>query len=377
MYYTPLVTKHLRFRSAAERHTHDSTLLLKYLNEHKYEFTSHDIEEVFSRPIYLEIIFSQAFQRLKKIHFLGSIDYLINPEGSKPNKRHTRYQHSLGVALLALQYSKYRQLTPKEEILCVSSALLHDIGHAPLSHSMEPVLKDYFYLNHHLASTKIIQGSTTIGEELHRILLKWDINPSHILDIIEGTESSRFYEAFGLSINIDTIEAILRSQTYIYPNHLSATPSTVLKALITRSAESTRVLDTFWLIKDEIYNKLINSNLGVLADHICQEHLKKNISKYGEDLYFKTEDDFKKIEPRLFKFLSKLSGGIKSYKFISNNSIPFTSRNFVINHKACLTDAASINSRYCQHKTKRSLSIRESIKSDGSSFSPKKSLSLL
>ncbi|MEW8073232.1 MAG: HD domain-containing protein [Candidatus Thiodiazotropha sp.] len=369
MYYSPLATKDLMNNAIAGSYYRQNNIFSKYLNEHKYVYSSDEVDGLFTRQIYYEIIHSKAFQRLKKIHFLGAIDYLINPDGVKPNKRHTRYQHSLGVALLALQYSKYNQFSVSDEILCVVAALLHDIGHAPLSHSMEPVLKEKFYLNHHTASEKVVEGTTAIGKEINNILLRWNIEPSMILDIISGEGDAKFRDAFGLSINIDTIEAILRSQTYIYPNHLSATPSAVLKALIERNHDSRLLLDAFWNIKNEIYNKLINSKLGVLADYICQSYMVNNLSKYGEDFYFRTEDDLKHLEPNLFKTLKDLTTDGHITFLSSWNTIPCTKRTFYINNDIPLDSPHGINDRYSQQKIKSIMCIREFKRNEGQTYS--------
>src|ERR1700721_948918 len=92
-----------------------------------FELTEGQVAQIFHREIYRQVIATRAFQRLKKIHFLGSLDYVIDPEGPKPNKRHTRFQHSLGVARLALQFARDRRLEERDEILSVVAALLHDI----------------------------------------------------------------------------------------------------------------------------------------------------------------------------------------------------------------------------------------------------------
>src|SRR5216684_4057504 len=60
-------------------------------SKHVFELTESEVAQIFCRDIYRQVINSSAFQRLKKIHFLGSLDYVIDPEGPRPNKRHTRY----------------------------------------------------------------------------------------------------------------------------------------------------------------------------------------------------------------------------------------------------------------------------------------------
>src|SRR5208337_2078246 len=99
-------------------------------------------------PLFVELVETPAFRRLKSIRFLGGIDYLLvrSPNGATRNIRYTRYQHSLGVARLALLYSEQRDLSIAERRTVYVAALLHDVGHAPLSHSLEPIFEQAFGL---------------------------------------------------------------------------------------------------------------------------------------------------------------------------------------------------------------------------------------
>ena len=68
------------------------------LSENKYR------DLLLHTQLYRDVIDSSAFQRLRDIRFLGAIDYTFQP--NQYQKRHTRYEHSLGVAELALAYAK-------------------------------------------------------------------------------------------------------------------------------------------------------------------------------------------------------------------------------------------------------------------------------
>ena len=92
-----------------------------------------------------EIIYHPSFQRLRSIRQLGFADQAF------PSGTHNRYTHSLGVCHLAGQafdsiMSKNSKLCPSKKklfrrSLCLA-ALLHDIGHGPLSHSSEGLMPD-------------------------------------------------------------------------------------------------------------------------------------------------------------------------------------------------------------------------------------------
>jgi len=85
-----------------------------------------------------DIIDSPYFQRLRKIRQLGLVDYVF------PGALHNRFNHSLGVMHLADKMIVVLQENGSMEgkrRLVRMAGLLHDIGHYPLSHLVESVVK--------------------------------------------------------------------------------------------------------------------------------------------------------------------------------------------------------------------------------------------
>ncbi len=86
----------------------------------------------------LRLIDTPEFQRLRRIRQLGMASMAY------PGAEHTRYSHSLGSAHLARrmlqELGKYIALDPEECFVCLCAALLHDLGHGPLSHIIERFL---------------------------------------------------------------------------------------------------------------------------------------------------------------------------------------------------------------------------------------------
>lgn len=89
----------------------------------------------------IPILVAPFFQRLRNIKQLGFSEY------SFPGATHTRYLHSIGVMAIAtkvydkilshqLSKSNFQRLRETLRL----AALLHDLGHAPLSHSTESVM---------------------------------------------------------------------------------------------------------------------------------------------------------------------------------------------------------------------------------------------
>lgn len=91
------------------------------------------------KNLIVKYIDTDIFQRLRRIYQLGVTDYVF------PGATHSRFSHSLGACYLAknLCESLKNDFKNQEEInATILSALLHDIGHGPFSHSFEYVLND-------------------------------------------------------------------------------------------------------------------------------------------------------------------------------------------------------------------------------------------
>src|SRR5207249_8162031 len=78
---------------------------------------------------------TQAFQRLKHIKQVGPV-YLVYPGAT-----HTRFSHCIGVyhlARLALRHLvSIADIQPEDGRVTLAAAMLHDIGHFPLSHLID------------------------------------------------------------------------------------------------------------------------------------------------------------------------------------------------------------------------------------------------
>lgn len=306
------------------------------------------INAIFDRAIYTETINSEAFKRLRDIRFLGAIDYVISNQPSRKSRWHTRYQHSLGVAQLALQYARTLNLSESDEVLLVVAGLLHDIGHAPLSHSLEPTFLQKFGIEHHEATEIIIKGKGFLGYPLSLIFRKHGVSAGRILKIISGDPTDELSEPFRGPINIDTIEAILRCHTYIASTGIA--PWHVLEAFIKRDE---RVLDGFWEIKNVVYENLIGSDLGVRADYVCRHYMETAHESFWKGEYFQTEPALRKRHPELFVLLRDLR--LHHFGAIGGE-IKYTKRHFYIDKSRRLHSYNDMPKRYLQRKSEHVLS---------------------
>ena len=264
-------------------------------------------------PILQELIETPALKRLKDIHFLGALDFCMkpSPNGTSKAARYTRYEHSSGVVQLAHLYctSPSIQIQATDRRLVCVAALLHDVGHPPLSHSMEPFFKEEFGIDHHSATENIICGRVSLGNEVFSTLRRHKINIEKLIAVISG-ECSEFDNFFNGPISFDTIEGILRSFKYITNIH-APTAKTVTKAAIRRTRPQDQIIvDEFWKYKDWVYKYIINSRKGVLSDFACQHFLRKNLKHIDLDCCYGTDT-------KIFKKLPGLREDLVSNTFIN------------------------------------------------------------
>lgn len=100
--------------------------------DHRTEF-----EDEVAQYLGRRIIDHKIIRRLTKVSFLG----LLNPLADIPESyQYSRYDHTLAVAHLTLKVCNNLSIPDWERILLLLSALVHDLGHGPFSHSAELIL---------------------------------------------------------------------------------------------------------------------------------------------------------------------------------------------------------------------------------------------
>ena len=87
------------------------------------------------------IIDSEPFQALRERRQLG-LNHLVFPGAV-----HTRFEHCIGVLSLAQRLCRIHRLSGDEAQSIQIFALLHDIGHGPFSHQIEPVIGESHHEN--------------------------------------------------------------------------------------------------------------------------------------------------------------------------------------------------------------------------------------
>ena len=153
------------------------------------------------------LVNAAEFQRLRRIRQLGMASLAY------PGADHSRYSHCLGVMEVARQMLGHLRLVTKideaEADACVAAALLHDLGHGPLSHVFERISG----FNHEEQTRRIILDA---GSDVNRILSEYDSNlPQRVANLLAGKSPgggarSFFNDVLSSQLDADRFDYLLR-----------------------------------------------------------------------------------------------------------------------------------------------------------------------
>lgn len=148
------------------------------------------------------IVNHRWFQRLRNIKQLG-LAHLVYPGAT-----HTRFQHSLGAYHLMQQAietlrSKGFEITDKEAHGVLLGILLHDIGHAPYSHTLENIILPN--INHEEVTSALII----------RLNKEFDYALDTTIDIMKNRYVKKFlHQLISSQLDMDRLDYLKRDSFY-------------------------------------------------------------------------------------------------------------------------------------------------------------------
>lgn len=149
----------------------------------------------------LSLIDTPPMQRLRRIRQLGLSNLVY------PGANHTRFEHSLGVMHLATTLTRQiDSVSRQEKDELRAAALLHDIGHGPLSHVTEGLITQYTRQRHEDVLHLLRKG------EIAEILDKHGLSPTTIQKHIKGeTDLGKILSS---EIDVDRMDYLVRDSHY-------------------------------------------------------------------------------------------------------------------------------------------------------------------
>jgi len=161
----------------------------------------------------IKLVDTPEIQRLRYIRQLGLANLVY------PGANHSRFEHSLGVWYLAKKLSSELDIPRDEALLVQISALLHDIGHGPFSHTFERVYKERLKIGDHMEiSRKIIEGKIDIvenGGEIPDIISDLGYSPKEVGELICGVHKKKYLSMIiNGDIDVDQLDYLARDAHY-------------------------------------------------------------------------------------------------------------------------------------------------------------------
>ncbi len=147
------------------------------------------------QPVEAALIDSGPVQRLRRVRQLGLTAYVY------PGAEHTRFTHAIGAMHVAGQLAQTLTLggwTGSVDLVR-AAALLHDVGHPPLSHAGERGLR------HEYMSLTLIRTG-----EIADILHAHGIDPEAVAGLVDGTGDSVSASLVSGEIDADRMDYLLR-----------------------------------------------------------------------------------------------------------------------------------------------------------------------
>lgn len=151
-------------------------------------------------PWAVDLVDSPEIQRLRRIRQLGTA-YLVYPGAN-----HTRFEHCIGAHKLAQDATRAFQLAPDIARPLQAAALLHDVGHGPMSHLFEEVDPDA-QQHHEEYGADLVQWSG-LGDRLRSA----GIEPRRVAEHMKG--NGPYSEIVSGDIDVDRMDYLVRDAHY-------------------------------------------------------------------------------------------------------------------------------------------------------------------
>jgi len=169
--------------------------------------------------VVLELLDTVEVQRLRGIKQLGLANIAF------PGANHSRFEHALGTSFMGEKVSAALGLSKEEKELLKVAALLHDVGHAPYSHTLEQLMLDVLGLDHMEITGKILAGKITIEDSrkvrmlglsrVCEVLGKWGISAKEASLLLLGRHEKEYLgNLLHSEVDVDQLDYLLRDSHF-------------------------------------------------------------------------------------------------------------------------------------------------------------------
>ncbi len=286
------------------------------------------IKRIFHDPIHKEIVFDSgkpeelmimelidtiAFQRLRRIKQLGAASLLFHGAES------SRFTHSIGVFCIARKIFhrliEIKSSFSKNKFILYGAALLHDLGHGPLSHTSEAI----FEHNHEQWSQNLVENYSPINS----ILKKYDNElPRQIGELFQSKQLflQPLKTLISSEIDCDRLDYLLRDSYNTGTKYGLVDLERIISALtfspdgnIAIKPKGVIAIEHFLALRNLMYRTIYNHKINEISTWIL------------EKIIFKIKDNFEKkiwLDQSLYKWIFSPEN-VDFEDFIRNDDVTF------------------------------------------------------
>ena len=219
----------------------------------------------------MELIDTLAFQRLRRIKQLGAASLLFHGAES------SRFTHSIGVFCIARKICESLVESKPEfnsnKFVLYGAALLHDLGHGPLSHTSEVI----FNHNHEYWSKNLVKNYSPITS----ILRKFDGGiPNQIGELFESNKlfSNPLKTLISSEIDCDRLDYLLRDSYNTGTNYGLVDLGRIISALtfspdgnIAIKPKGVIAIEHFLVLRNIMYRTIYNHRINEISTWILEK----------------------------------------------------------------------------------------------------------
>ena len=286
------------------------------------------IKRIFHDPIHKEIVFDSskpeelmimelidtvAFQRLRRIKQLGPASLVFHGAES------SRFTHSIGVFCIARKI--YQRLINIKSSFCENkfvlygAALLHDLGHGPLSHTSEVI----FDHNHELWSQNLVKNYSPINS----ILKKYDNElPKQICELFESKQifSNPLKTLISSEIDCDRLDYLLRDSYNTGTKYGLVDLERIISGLtfspdgnIAIKPKGIIAIEHFLILRNLMYRTIYNHRINEISTWILEKIISTIKFNFEKEIW---------IDKSLYKWIFSPKN-LNFDDFIKNDDITF------------------------------------------------------
>ena len=222
----------------------------------------------------MELIDSSPFQRLRRIKQLGPAHLTFHGAES------SRFTHSLGVFHIARRainhLSQINSKLKEHKFILYGAALLHDLGHGPLSHTSEEIFK----IKHESWTAKLIHSN----DEIAMILDKYgEGNAKAISDLIQSREAKEksIISLISSQLDCDRLDYLMRDSYTTGARYGQLDIDRIISAMIIAPdgdlaihPKGLMAVEHYLVIRNLMYRSVYNHRLNEVCNWLLEQIIK-------------------------------------------------------------------------------------------------------